>query len=220
MRRRPAILATVLATFVAWAVVACLPAAATPLSEAEAVDLVLDENERFTGIGPRDPELIGQAAWYEVTALEDGWRIDIRMGWGDCPAGCINEHRWAYTVSSRGVVELVDESGDRLPTGSTVTGTVTAGPTCPVVTDPPDPNCGDRPVEGAVLVVATVDGVEVARTTSDAEGRFALSLAPGSYRLEPQPVEGLMGTAAPIEFSVELGGPSAELLVSYDTGIR
>ena len=190
------------------------------MSKAEAVDLVLDENELFTGIGPRDPELIGQAAWYEVTTLDDGWRVEVRLGWGDCPAGCINEHRWAYTVSSGGAVELADESGDPLPSGSNVFGTVTAGPTCPVVTDPPDPSCADRPVEGAVLIVASLDGVEVARTTSDAEGRFSLRLAPGAYRLEPQPVEGLMGTAAPIEISVELGGPIADLLVGYDTGIR
>jgi hypothetical protein len=220
MRHRPSVLATAFATLVALAVMSCVPPAATPISEAEAVDLVLDENELFTGIGPRDPGLIGQAAWYEVTALDDGWRVEIQMGWGDCPAGCINEHRWAFTVSSTGAVELADESGDPLPPGSNVTGTVTAGPTCPVVTEPPDPSCADRPVEGAVLVVATPDGVEVARTTSDAEGRFALSLVPGAYRLEPQPVEGLMGTAAPFEFSVELGGPTADLVVSYDTGIR
>lgn len=220
MKHRPAALTPVLVAFLALAVVGCVPPAATPISQAEAVDLVMDENELFTGIGPRDPELIGQAAWYEVTALDDGWRVEVRIGWGDCPAGCINEHRWAYTVSSRGAVELADESGDSLPPDSNVTGTVTAGPTCPVVTDPPDPSCADRPVEGAVLVVATLDGVEVARATSDADGRFAVSLAPGAYRLEPQPVEGLMGTAATIEFSIELGNPTAELLVSYDTGIR
>lgn len=220
MRHRPAALTAVLSALLALAAVSCVPPAATPISEAEAVDLVLDMNKLFTGIGPRDPELIGQAAWYEVTALDDGWRVEVRVGWGDCPAGCINEHRWAYTVSSRGAVELVDDSGDSLPAGSNVTGTVTAGPTCPVVTAPPDPSCADRPVEGAVLVVATLDGVEVARVTSDAEGRFGLSLAPGSYRLEPPPVEGLMGTAAPIDFSVELGMQTAELLVSYDTGMR
>jgi hypothetical protein len=219
MRHRPAALTALLAAFLALGL-GCVPPAATPISEAEAVDLVLNENPLFTGIGPRDPELIGQAAWYEATPLDGGWRVEVRMGWGDCPAGCINEHRWAYTVSSRGAVELTDESGEPLPPGSNVTGIVTAGPTCPVVTDPPDPSCADRPVEGAVLVVVTPGGVEVARVTSDADGRFAMSLAPGAYRLEPQPVGGLMGTAAPIEFGVELGNPTAELLVSYDTGIR
>jgi hypothetical protein len=142
------------------------------------------------------------------------------VGWGDCPAGCINEHRWTYAVSSTGDVDLVDESGDPLPADSGVFGTVTAGPTCPVVTDPPDPSCADRPVEGAVLVVTTLAGVEVDRTTSDAEGRFALSLPPGTYRLDPQPVEGLMGTAAPVEFTVEPGAPVLALVIGYDTGIR
>jgi hypothetical protein len=220
MRRAPYVLAIALALALALAAVACLAPAATPISEAEAVDLVLDQNDLFTGIAPRDPELIGQAAWYEVTAVSDGWQVEVWIGWGDCPAGCINAHRWAYAVSRAGVVELVAESGDPLPPGPGVTGLVSAGPTCPVVTDPPDPSCADRPVDGAVLVVTTLDGVEVARTTSDAEGRFNLSLAPGTYRLEPQPVEGLMGTAAPIEFTVQLDAPSAELLVSYDTGIR
>jgi hypothetical protein len=106
------------------------------------------------------------------------------------------------------------------PVETTVKGTVTAGPTCPVVTDPPDPSCADRPVEGAVLIVTTPAGGEVARVTSDADGTFEISLAPGRYRLEPQPVEGLMGTAPESEFTVEGGGPIVEIPVSYDTGIR
>lgn len=215
MRLLPAVLALALS------VVACAPApSVTPLTSGEAVDLVLEQNGLFTGIGPRDPELIGQAAWYEVTETDDGWRVEIRMGWGDCPAGCIDEHRWTYTVSSAGAVVLVEESGDPQPGDSGVSGTVTAGPTCPVVTDPPDPSCADRPVEGAVLVVTTLDRVEVDRTTSDANGRFALSLPTGTYRLEPQPVEGLMGTAEPVEFSVEPGAPALDLVIGYDTGIR
>lgn len=215
MRLLPAVLALALS------VVACAPApSVTPLTSGEAVDLVLEQNGLFTGIGPRDPELIGQAAWYEVTETDDGWRVEIRMGWGDCPAGCIDEHRWTYTVSSAGAVVLVEESGDPQPGDSGVSGKVTAGPTCPVVTDPPDPSCADRPVEGAVLVVTTLDRVEVDRTTSDANGRFALSLPTGTYRLEPQPVEGLMGTAEPVEFSVEPGAPALDLVIGYDTGIR
>ncbi|MEK6191795.1 MAG: carboxypeptidase-like regulatory domain-containing protein [Chloroflexota bacterium] len=200
---------------------ACMSApSATPLTSAEAVDLVLAQNELFAGLAPRDPELIGQAAWYEVSESDDGWRVEIRMGWGDCPAGCIDEHRWTYAVSSTGDVNLVDESGDPPPADSGVSGTVTAGPTCPVVTDPPDPSCADRPVEGAVLVVTTLAGVEMGRTSSDAEGRFALILEPGTYRLEPQPVEGLMGTAAPVEFTVDPGAPALDLVIGYDTGIR
>ncbi|MEX0630571.1 MAG: carboxypeptidase-like regulatory domain-containing protein [Chloroflexota bacterium] len=217
MRQLPAVLALAAAL----AAAGCMPAASvTPIDAGEAVDLVLGQNPLFAGLAPRDPELIGQAAWYEVAATDDGWRVEIRVGWGDCPAGCISEHRWTYAVSDAGDVDLVEESGDPLPAESGVSGTVTAGPTCPVVTDPPDPSCADRPVEGAVLVVTTLAGVEVDRTTSDAEGRFALSLAPGAYRLEPQPVDGLMGTAAPVEFTVEPGAPALDLVIGYDTGIR
>jgi len=214
-------LSAVLALGAALAAAACMPApSAMPLTSGEAVDLVLDQNPLFTAIALRDPELIGQAAWYEVTATDEGWRVEIRVGWGDCPAGCISERRWTYTVSSAGDVDLVQESGDPLPAESGVSGTVTAGPTCPVVTDPPDPSCADRPVEGAVLVVTTLAGEEVDRATSDAEGRFALSLAPGAYRLEPQPVEGLMDTAAPVEFTVQPGAQALDLVIGYDTGIR
>lgn len=106
------------------------------------------------------------------------------------------------------------------PADASVRGVVLAGPTCPVVTDPPDPSCADRPVEGAVLVVTTPDGEEVGRATSDADGAFELALAPGTYRLVPQPVEGLMGTAEEVEFTVLADAPAVELTVAYDTGIR
>lgn len=101
-----------------------------------------------------------------------------------------------------------------------VTGTVTAGPTCPVVSDPPDPSCADRPVAGAVLIVKDLAGHEVARVRSAADGTFRLSLVPGSYGLAPQPLEGILGTPAPIELTVPPTGLIGPIEISYDTGIR
>src|SRR5687767_10016724 len=75
---------------------------------------------------------------------------------------------------------------------------VLAGPVCPVVT-PNSTGCDDRPVPNAELVVRSGSGVEVARVRSDAGGLAAVALPPGAYLLEPQPVEGLMGTAPSIE---------------------
>lgn len=191
----------------------------TPPGAADAARLALAQSERFRGIGPYDQNLIGQAAWYKVAASGDGWEVQIRIGWGDCPAGCINDHRWVYGVSRDGSVRLLSQDGDVLPDATGVRGTVTAGPTCPVVTNPPDPACADRPVAGAVLIFQDASGAEVARVTSTPDGAFALQLAPGAYRLVAQPVEGLMGTPAPMEVGVE-EGPMSELTVSYDTGIR
>ena len=50
---------------------------------------------------------------------------------------------------------------------SSVTVLVLAGPTCPVVTDPPDPACADRPVEGAELVVTTPESVDAAYSSAN-----------------------------------------------------
>lgn len=191
-----------------------------PMDAADAARLALAQQSRFAGIGPLDPDMIGQAAWYEVADTGDGWEVVIRIGWGDCPAGCINEHRWTYSVGRDGGVELTSDEGDPLPDATGVRGTVTAGPTCPVERDPPDPACAERAVAGAVLVFSDASGAEVARATSDADGTFAVELAPGAYRLMPQPVEGLMGTPAAQEVEVEAGQPMTEVQVSYDTGMR
>ena len=191
----------------------------TPMTATQAAGLALAEGARFAGIGPRDDNLIGQAAWYEVAGVDDGWQVVIRIGWGDCPAGCINEHRWTYAVGRDASVKLIREEGDVLPDGTGVRGSVTAGPTCPVVTEPPTPGCEERPVAGAVLAFTDPAGVEVARVTSAADGSFSVELAPGAYRLTAEPVEGLMGTPAPMDVLVEAGAPT-ELQVSYDTGIR
>ena len=96
---------------------------------------------------------------------------------------------------------------------------VTAGPTCPVEREPPDPACAERPVAGAVLVFTDAGGLEVARVTSAADGTFTVELAPGAYHVSAEPVEGLMGTPGPMDVEVE-AGQMTELQVSYDTGIR
>lgn len=103
-------------------------------------------------------------------------------------------------------------------TTTRVVGVVKAGPTCPVQQFPPDPACEDRPVTGAVVVIATEDGKEVTRVETDPEGRFDVRLPVGDYVLIPQPYDGLLGTADRQTFVV--GDAAVELLVGYDTGIR
>lgn len=103
-------------------------------------------------------------------------------------------------------------------TGS-LNGTAVAGPTCPVVTDPPQAGCEDRHVEGARLVIVDQAGDAVATVVTGPDGRFQVDLAPGTYQVQAQPVEGLMHTAAPVTVHVA-SGESAEVTISYDTGIR
>ena len=195
---------------------------AGPPTEQEAVALVLAQDPRFAGLGPRDPSLIGQGSWHEVRAAGSGYAVTVRIGWGDCPAGCISSHTWVFAVGADQGVRLVRESGGELPPGSSVVvGLVTAGPVCPVERDPPDPACAPRPVEGAVLVVTDATGREVARTTSGADGRYEIRLQPGAFEMAPQPVDGLIGTPEPIPLHVSGPGEVPQRVdVGYDTGIR
>jgi hypothetical protein len=75
-------------------------------------------------------------------------------------------------------------------------------------------------VVGAVLVIAASDGHEVARPTTGTDGRWTVTLAAGIHALTPQPVEGLLGIAPPLQFTVSATGSSVGLDVTYDTGIR
>src|SRR3989344_3538032 len=62
-------------------------------------------------------------------------------------------------------------------------GTVMQGPVCPVMRDPPDPDCADKPYK-TTLAVTSPDGAKVVKTfTSDAEGKFYVEIPPGQYAI-------------------------------------
>jgi len=103
----------------------------------------------------------------------------------------------------------------------TVAGRALDGPTCPVEPASPTPGvCEPRAVAGAVLVVSDPAGHEIERMTTGGDGSFTLELAAGNYRLTPQPVTGLLGTAPVIDFTITGTARPADLHVEYDTGIR
>lgn len=84
----------------------------------EAAHVVIASDPRFAGVTKLDPNLIGASAWWEGSAIQGGSEIKITIGWGDCPAGCINRHVWKFNVAADGALTLVEESGDPLPAGS------------------------------------------------------------------------------------------------------
>ena len=196
-----------------------------------AVARVVSTEPRLTGIQPFDTGLIGQSSWYTVEPASGvgAFLVTVRVGWGDCESGCIDEHGWVYAVTPDGGVRLVNETGPAVPDDawpspggaaeSGIRGLALAGPVCPVETEPPDPDCAPRPVAGAAIVVRDASGSEVARATTEADGGFFVPLPAGLYVLEPQAVEGYMGTAAAFEVDVQ-DGVATEVQLDYDTGIR
>jgi hypothetical protein len=137
-------------------------------------------------------------------------------------------NHYVTTVMVFVLVVVTAACGESDPGGSTTTiaamgysvsGYAHSGPTCPVVITPPDPTCDDRPVSGALVIVRDVTGATVAEARTAADGTFSVTLSPGTYTLMPQPVEGLMGTAAELSLIV-VDGPVTGLDLAYDTGIR
>ena len=202
-----------------------------------AASLVIASDPRFNGIAKQDPNMVGVCCFYQASARGDGsFEVAVQIGWGDCPAGCINRHDWLYIVTADGTVTLDRETGlavppgvnsgggaggggagGSLPAGPGIAGQALAGPTCPVV-KPGDPACNDRPVAGATILIRDGTGAVVAQMTTDVNGQFQLAVPAGQYVVEPQPVQGLMGTAPKVD--VMVGGAFEVVRITYDTGIR
>lgn len=49
----------------------------------------------------------------DITCLDPG-RYRFRRAWGDCPAGCMYQHVWVFSVEG-GMVTLLEEYGDPVP---------------------------------------------------------------------------------------------------------
>ena len=210
-----------------------VPTTGAPVvTEAQAVARVVAQDPRFASFGPRDPDLIGQSSWYEVAPASGVGAFIVRMylGWGDCPAGCIDDHTWTYAVGPDGAVTLVSESGSPVPPdawpspssgASPETGihiSAVAGPTCPVETVPPDPACAAKPVARAPILIDDGAGAR-ATVVTDAAGQAFAALAPGTYSVSAQGTAGFMGGPEPQQVLVE-DGSVTELVLTYDTGIR
>lgn len=105
-------------------------------------------------------------------------------------------------------------SGAGQPTGG-ISGTVTAGPTCPVeIAGSP---CPPRVWTGTVRATGS-DGT-TRETQTDAEGRYRLPLPDGTYDVTPVTDGGGPPSAAPVSVTVTAGAMQT-LDLQVDTGIR
>lgn len=86
------------------------------LTPADAAALVIAADQRFAGAIELTPDVIGASRWWTAMPLEGGgYRIELTMGWGDCPAGCINRHTWTFEVAPDGRLTPKGETGDPVP---------------------------------------------------------------------------------------------------------
>lgn len=102
----------------------------------------------------------------------------------------------------------------------TILGNVLLGPTCPVVQNPPDPNCTDKPFQ-TDLVLTTADQSRVLQEfSSDIYGKFRLEFPPGEYAIRSAAAANLFPYCANSE-PIRVGANrTTEVTVYCDTGIR
>lgn len=101
---------------------------------------------------------------------------------------------------------------------SGIEGVVTIGPSCPVLRDPPEVGCADKPY-AAELVIKSQDGSrEVARTSSGTDGAFKVALPPGRYVLAP--VGGKVYPQASTQEVLVEKNAFTQVHVQFDSGIR
>ncbi|MEK7172796.1 MAG: hypothetical protein AAB740_02370 [Patescibacteria group bacterium] len=83
----------------------------------------------------------------------------------------------------------IDNGGGNgiLPFDSGVEGVVMLGPTCPVMKNPPDPQCADKPYSTSIQVIAVggPNSSPFAIVESDQQGKYKIMLPPGEYALQP-----------------------------------
>lgn len=102
---------------------------------------------------------------------------------------------------------------------SGIKGMVLLGPTCPVMRDPPDPQCADKPYK-TNLVLTTADQARVITTfSSDSNGKFEVKIEPGEYAIRSAAAANILPYCSHDKFKVE-ANKFTSMTIQCDTGIR
>jgi hypothetical protein len=59
----------------------------------------------------------GDASDIAALPMNGGWQLEFKMGWGDCPAGCISRHYWTFSVDASRTVRFEGSRGPAVGTG-------------------------------------------------------------------------------------------------------
>lgn len=112
------------------------------------------------------------------------------------------------------------DGGPATTAGAGVTGLVTLGPQCPVVTT--DDPCPDRPAAGVAVTVSDrvpgdsyAAGKVVARATTDSDGVYRIAVGPGEYV-----VTAVAGMSCAVMDATVTRGSYSQVDIPCDTGIR
>ncbi len=103
---------------------------------------------------------------------------------------------------------------------SRIRGVALLGPTCPVMREPPEAQCADKPYQ-TNLVITSPDGARVIQTfSSDAKGMFDVAVPPGTYAIRSAAVANIRPYCSSNGTFTVAASATVDVPVSCDTGIR
>jgi hypothetical protein len=116
-------------------------------------------------------------------------------------------------------IAIAPSDGVSHETRTGIAGTVTIGPTCPVVHYPPDGTCEDRPYQADFKITRKGSLLPLSRTVSSGkDGTFNIDVPPGEYTIMPV-LKAAMPHASPQEVTV-VAGTTTQVHIMFDSGIR
>lgn len=122
-----------------------------------------------------------------------------------------------YTPHKKPANTVPSTRPGKIDTG--VEGIVTIGPVCPVVKNPPAPECENKPYKTTLILITNIIGRNGGvLIETDERGYFSHELVPGSYTIRSQSGDSLP-RLTPVTFQVEKGKITS-LNLLFDSGIR
>lgn len=100
-----------------------------------------------------------------------------------------------------------------------LTGTTYIGPVCPTQKIERPDECSTKPISIEVVIKSSDGKNEVARFTSDSEGKYRVNLVPGTYLLTQDPSKSTPPTMLEKSVTIEEGKFTAADIF-FDSGIR
>ncbi len=145
---------------------------------------------------------------YRATNAGTGTASASRTSCGEALPCSAEQSRWRITVH-------VSTPGVHTTSFGVVSGSVTAGPTCPV--ERPGQSCPPRAVRGTIRAIGTA-GLRSTTARITPRGRYSLRLRPGRYQLAVD--TGATFPRCPVTQVIVAAGDQQRLDISCDTGIR
>lgn len=112
--------------------------------------------------------------------------------------------------------EATKPAATETPAPSGIEGQTVMGPACPgpIQIDTP---CPDTPVQ-ATITILKGNSEQVSQVQSNTQGMFTVTLPPGTYILQPEPLSALQH-AEPMTVTVA-AGDFISVIITYDSGMR